>query len=125
MKEVRRRLVGAAITVDLYLTLQDCCTNAQTRETSPFSWSPVYQTAFQRFKDLLASPSVLVYPSRWEVASSGLCPVNQSLSKSENNYGITELEALGAVWGAKHFRVFTYKLFYSQIQCTTSFWEVS
>ena len=29
---------------------------------------------------------------------------SRSLSKAEKNYGITELEALGVVWGAKHFR---------------------
>ena len=31
---------------------------------------------------------------------------NRSLSK---NYGITELEALGVVWGAKHYRAYLYE----------------
>jgi len=29
-------------------------------------------------------------------------------SKAEWNYGITEIEALGVVWGAKHFRAYLY-----------------
>ena len=29
-----------------------------------------------------------------------------TLSKHENNYGITDLEALGVVWALRHFRVY-------------------
>ena len=29
---------------------------------------------------------------------------SRSLTKSEKNYGVTELEALGVVWAVKHFR---------------------
>ena len=31
---------------------------------------------------------------------------SRSLSKAERNYGITDLEALGVVWAAKHFRAY-------------------
>ena len=29
---------------------------------------------------------------------------SRSLTKSEKNYGVTELEALGVIWVVKHFR---------------------
>lgn len=33
---------------------------------------------------------------------------SRSLSKAERSYGITEMEALGVVWGAKYFRAYLY-----------------
>ena len=82
-------------------------------------------------KDLLVTPPVLVYPDfnkgfvlhtdasieglgavlEQEQEDGKLHPVayaSRSLSKSEKNYGITELEVLGVVWGAKHFRAYLY-----------------
>ena len=33
---------------------------------------------------------------------------SRSLQKHEKNYGVTELEGLGVVWAAKHFRPYLY-----------------
>ena len=39
------------------------------------------------------------------MANCTLWPIPaESLTKSEKNYGVTELEALGVVWAVKHFR---------------------
>ena len=81
--------------------------------------------AFLQLKDQLVSPPVLAYPNFWQefvmhtyasIKSLGpvleqeqedgkLHPVDkpyasQSLSKAEQNYGITEMEALGVVKNA-------------------------
>ena len=34
--------------------------------------------------------------------------VSRTLQPHEKNYGVTELEALGAVWAVKHFRPYLY-----------------
>ena len=105
--------------------------HALTREGVPFFWSMASQTVFLRLKDLLVSPPVLAYPNfdksfvlytdasieglgavlEQEQEDGKLHPVayaSRSLSKTEQNYGITELEALGVVWAAKHFRAYLY-----------------
>ena len=87
------------------------------------------QTAFLPLKDLLVSPSMLAYPNldksfvlhtdasveelggvlEQEQEDGKLHPVaftSRSLSKTERNYRITELEVLGVAWGAKHFRAY-------------------
>lgn len=103
--------------------------HALTRESVPFFWSIACQGAFQALKDLLMTPPVLAYPNfdrdfilHTDASIEGLGAVleqvqddgkshpiayaSRSLSKAEKNYGITELEALGVVWAAKHFTNF-------------------
>ena len=87
--------------------------HALTRQTVPFFWSLACQGAFQKLKDLLVSPPVLVYPNfdksfvmhmdasieglgavlEQEQEDGKLHPVaytSRSLSKAEKNYGITK-----------------------------------
>ena len=40
------------------------------------------------------------------VSSSQLAYASRTLSKHEKRYGITDMEALGVVWAAKHFRAY-------------------
>ena len=105
--------------------------HALTRESVPFFWSMACQSAFQKLKDLLTTPPVLAYPDfdkpfvmhtdasinelgavleqeQMDGKSHPIAYASRSLSKAEKNYGITELEALGVVWGAKHFRAYLY-----------------
>ena len=100
--------------------------HALTRQDVPFQWTAQCQQAFERLKDLLTSPPVLAYPNfaakfvlHTDASGEGLGAVleqeqdgklhpvayaSRSLTKSEKNYGVTELEALGVVWAVKHFR---------------------
>ena len=105
--------------------------HALTWESVPFFWSMACQGAFLRLKDLLVTPPVLAFPNftksfvlhtdasieglgavlEQEQEDGRLHPVayaSRSLSKAERNYGITDLEALGVVWAAKHFRAYLY-----------------
>ena len=101
-----------------------------TRQDIPFQWTSICQTAFDRLKELLSSPPVLVYPDfnkmfilHTDASGQGLGAVleqepegggpphpsafaSRSLSKQEQKYGITELEALGVVWAVRHFRAY-------------------
>ena len=103
--------------------------HALTRQQVPFVWTPKCQEAFEKLKELLVSPPVLAYPCfakpfvlhtdasglglgavlEQEQDDGQLHPVayaSRTLSKHERNYGITDLEALGVVWAAKHFRAY-------------------
>lgn len=95
----------------------------------PFVWSNPCQEAFTTLKELLTSPPVLAYPNfekpfvlHTDASSHGLGAVleqeqddgllhpvayaSRTLSKHEKHYGITDMEALGVVWAAKHFRAY-------------------
>ena len=94
-----------------------------------YMWSSACQEAFTRLKELLTSPPVLAYPNfdrrfvlHTDASSHGLGAVleqeqddglfhpiayaSRTLSKHEKRYGITDMEALGVVWAAKHFRAY-------------------
>jgi len=100
-----------------------------TRQCVPFVWTPQCQQAFDELKELLVSPPVLAYPCfsrpfvlHTDASGQGLGAVleqeqedgrlhpvayaSRTLSKHERQYGITDLEALGVVWAAKHFRAY-------------------
>ena len=94
-----------------------------------FQWTMESENAFNKLKQLLVSAPVLAYPRfqsgypfivETDASTSGLGAVlaqqqddgnvhpiafaSRSLSKHEQNYGITELETLGLVWAVKLFR---------------------
>ena len=102
--------------------------NALTRKDVAYVWT---QQAFERLKELLTSAPLLKYPDfkksfilETDASGEGLGAVlaqrqedgsvkpiayaSRSLQKHEKNYGITELEGLGVVWAAKHFRPYLY-----------------
>ena len=103
--------------------------HALTRKDVVFEWSAACQEAFVRLKEILVTAPILAYPRFGpgvefvlETDASGvglgavlsqlqedgqLHPVayaSRSLDASEKNYGISELETLGLVWAARHFR---------------------
>lgn len=99
-----------------------------TKKDAPFVWTPQCELAFTELKRLMTSSPVLVYPDfhktfilETDAAISGLGAVlaqdgmvrpiayaSRSLQPHEKNYGITEMEGLGAVWAVKHFRPYLY-----------------
>ena len=101
-----------------------------TRKDAPFVWSPSCQEAFELLKHLLTTAPVLAYPDfahsfilETDASHAGLGAVlaqnvngvvhpvsfaSRTLQPHEKNYGVTELEALGVVWAAKHFRPYLY-----------------
>ena len=105
--------------------------HALTRNGIPYIWTPDCQQAFEKLKELLTSAPLLKYPDftkpfilETDASGDGLGAVlaqrqedglvrpiayaSRSLQKHERNYGITELEGLGVVWAAKHFRPYLY-----------------
>ena len=103
--------------------------HALTRKNVEFKWSEACAIAFQRLKEALITAPILAYSKFGpgvefvlETDASGvglgavlsqlqddgqLHPVayaSRSLDTSEKNYGISELETLGLVWAARHFR---------------------
>ena len=93
--------------------------HALSRQDIPFCWSLACPNAFQQLKDALVSPPVLVYPDfqkpfvlHTDACKEGLGAVleqksdghlhpvafsSRSLNKHEQNYGITDMAALGVV----------------------------
>ena len=105
--------------------------HALTRQDVPFVWTLSCQNSFQQLKDHLISAPVLVYPDftkpftlHTDASGEGLGAVleqeqpdgrphpiayaSRTLNTHERKYGITELEALGVVWAARHFRAYLY-----------------
>ena len=102
-----------------------------TRKDAPFVWSESCQESFEKLKMLLTSTPVLAFPNfqkpftlETDASGSGLGAVlsqhqddnsirpiayaSRGLQKHEQNYGISELEALAVVWATKHFHVYLY-----------------
>ena len=101
-----------------------------TRKDAPFVWSSSFQEAFDSLKHLLTTAPVLAYPNfehsfilETDASGAGLGAVlvqnvdgivrpvafaSHTLQPHEKNYAVTELEALGVVWAAKHFRPYLY-----------------
>ena len=102
-----------------------------TRKNVDFFWSDDCQAAFDRLKQLLIDSPLLVFPNfsrrfvmetdasrigleavlAQGVEDGTLHPVayaSRTLQPHEQNYGATELEALGVVWATKHFRHYLY-----------------
>ena len=96
-----------------------------------FQWDEACQESFDRLKLLLIQAPLLVFPDftkpfvlETDASGQGLGAVlghqqesglvasiaftSRTLQKHEQNYGVTELEALGVVWAIKHFRPYLY-----------------
>ena len=105
--------------------------HALTHQDVPFIWTQACQDAFSKLKELLSSPPVLAYPNftkpfvlhtdasiqglgavlEQEQEDGKLHPIayaSRTLNKCEQKYGITEMETLGVVWAARHFRAYLY-----------------
>ena len=102
--------------------------HALTRQNIPFKWTPQCQCALEQLKVQLTQQPALAYPNfdipfslHTDASKEGLGAVleqeyagqshpvayaSYTLSKSETNYGTTELEALGVVWALRHFRTY-------------------
>ena len=102
-----------------------------TQKGASFHWSAECQEAFDTLKHKLPTAPVLAYPScekpytmETDASLSGLGAVlsqvqddgklhpvayaSRSLSKSERNYSMTELETLAVVWAVTHFCPYLY-----------------
>ena len=101
-----------------------------TRKNTPFVWTPTSQQAIENLKILLTNAPVLAFPEfsedfllETDASGAGLGAVlaqkqngvvrpiayaSRTLQQHEKNYGISELEALGVAWAAKHFRHYLY-----------------
>lgn len=104
---------------------------ALTRKDALFQWDESCQKSFDRLKGLLIKAPLLVFPDftkpfvlETDASGQGLGAVlsqqqesglvapiayaSRTLQKHEQNYGATELEALGVVWAIRHFRPYLY-----------------
>ena len=102
-----------------------------THKDTAFDWTPKCEDAFNQLKAALTEAPVLAFPQfgrpfllETDASGVGLGAVlsqvqddstnrpiayaSRTLQPHERNYGISELEALGVVWGIKHFRHYIY-----------------
>ncbi|KZS19595.1 Uncharacterized protein APZ42_013916 [Daphnia magna] len=101
-----------------------------TREKSLFIWTPTHQEHFDKLKQRLADAATLAYPdptAEFEIhpdacgygvgavllqkqdgAGRPLAFASRLLSRSEQNYSITEKECLALIWVIKKFRQFIF-----------------
>ena len=104
---------------------------ALTKKDAPFVWNCDCQNAFVSLKEAMTNAPVLVFPRfgsgfvlETDASGVGLGAVlaqeqpdgsvrpiayaSRTLQQHEQNYGVTELEALGVVWAVRHFRHYLY-----------------
>lgn len=105
-----------------------------TGKRTPWKWDAEAQNEFETLKNTLLSAPLLIHPdlSREfcmstdsskcglgvvlfqefkegdEVIAKPIAFASRVLSKTEQRYGVTELEALGIVWGFKKYRYYLY-----------------
>ena len=102
-----------------------------TRQGTPFNWTASCEQAFDILKSKLLTAPILAYPDftrdfvlETDASKQGLGAIlsqlqddsklhplayaSRSLSPSEKNYAITELETLAVVWAISHFRYHLY-----------------
>ena len=105
--------------------------HALTRKGAPFEWSADCEAAFETLRVKLLTSPVLAYPDfnkdftlETNASKHGLGAIlsqykedqqlhpiayaSRSVSVTEANYGITDLETLAVVWAVKHFRYYLY-----------------
>ena len=102
-----------------------------TKQGAQFTWTEECETALTTLKEQLCAAPVLAYPCfdkdftlETDASIDGIGAVlsqsqedgcihpvafaSRSLSPSERNYGITDLETLAVVWAVTHFRCYLY-----------------
>ena len=105
--------------------------HALTRKEAVFEWSTECQRAFESLKAAITQSPVLSYPNfqvdfvlETDASVKGLGAVlsqqqddgvlhpvafaSRSLSPTERNYSVTDLETLAVVWAMQHFRAYLY-----------------
>ena len=104
---------------------------ALNRKDVPFHWTVACDSAFDYLKTCLTTAPILSYPDfdksfvlETDASILGLGAIlsqmqedeklhpvayaSHSVSKSEKNYPITDLEMLTVVWGVTHFKYYLY-----------------
>ena len=104
---------------------------ALTKKDVPYHWTAECECAFDHLKTCLITPPILSYPDfdksfilETDASISGLGAIlsqlqedgklhplayaSRSLSKSEKNYPVTDLETLAVIWGVTHIRYYLY-----------------
>ena len=104
-----------------------------TKQGTPFNWTVSCEQAFDSLKSELLTAPILAYPDfagdfvatiETDASKQGLGAIlsqlqddsklhplayaSRSLSPSEKNYAVTELETLAVVWAITHFRYHLY-----------------
>ena len=101
-----------------------------TKKDAPFNWTEECEKSFNKLKQLMTEAPVLANPDfqkpfrlETDASAAGLGAVlsqevdgalrpiayaSRTLQGAEKNYTVTEMEALGVIWAARHFRHYLY-----------------